>query len=71
MLLWVELNEAVDGFEVYKVAEKEGICFLPGLICSTSDRYRNCIRINCGGNFTPKVEKGVALLGQIVQDFQG
>ncbi|ACL05183.1 transcriptional regulator, GntR family with aminotransferase domain [Desulfatibacillum aliphaticivorans] len=70
MLIWVELDERVDSFEVYKVAEKEGICFLPGLICSTSNRYRNCIRINCGGTLTPKVEKGIALLGQMIKDFR-
>ena len=70
MIVWVELDESMDSFEIYRAAEQKGICFLPGVICSATDKYRNCIRINCGGAFTPKVEEGIASLGQIIKDFQ-
>ncbi len=68
MLLWVVLNPAVDSFEVYQRAYEKKISILPGIICSTSDRYKNCLRINCGIKWNPRLEKGIKTLGKIIKD---
>ncbi|MFH1138822.1 MAG: PLP-dependent aminotransferase family protein [Pseudomonadota bacterium] len=67
-LLWLELNEKVDGLEVYRRAFEEKISILPGGACSGSGNYNNCIRLGCGFPFTAETEKGIATLGDIVGD---
>ena len=67
MFLWVVLNPKVNSFEVYQKAYQEKISILPGLICSSTDRYQNCLRINFGIKWSPKVEQGIKTLGNIVK----
>lgn len=67
MLLWVQLNDQVNGLEVYRKAMEKKISIVPGLICSNSHRYQNCIRLNAGFPWTPEVESGVRDLGLIIK----
>ena len=62
-LLWLELPKPVDSREFSFQAHAQGIGVVPGLICSTSDRYRNCIRLSCSGVWSKETEKGVETLG--------
>jgi DNA-binding transcriptional MocR family regulator len=66
LMLWVELNEAVNGLDVYHAARQNHIAIIPGIVCSTSEKYKNFIRLSCGNPWTDRVEKGVATLGEIV-----
>ncbi|NOX35719.1 MAG: PLP-dependent aminotransferase family protein [Deltaproteobacteria bacterium] len=66
MFIWVVLNEKINSMEIYQEACQEKISILPGLICSSSDRYKNCLRINCGLKWTHRLEQGIRKLGQIV-----
>ncbi len=66
LTLWLELNPAVDGMRVFNVARKQKIAILPGIMCSTTQKYRNFIRISCGFRWNDALEKGIAALGQIV-----
>jgi DNA-binding transcriptional MocR family regulator len=34
---------------------------------SASDRYRNCVRLNCGCSWTPVVERALARVGEIAK----
>jgi DNA-binding transcriptional MocR family regulator len=70
LLLWLELNEGVDGLKLYQEAIKQNISILPGEICSASDKYKNCIRISCGYNWDERVEKGIMTLGKIISGTQ-
>lgn len=67
MMIWVELNKAVDTMEIYQKARQKGISILPGRICSSSPRYRHCLRLNCGIKWSPALEKGVAVLGRLIK----
>ncbi len=67
MCLWISLNQNIDTLEVYKQAYQKKISILPGTICSSSERYHNCLRLNCGIKWSPKVDEGIKLLGQIIK----
>jgi DNA-binding transcriptional MocR family regulator len=67
-LLWVQLHPAIDGFKVYKKALERKIATLPGFLCSSSGRYRNCIRLNCGFPWDAKMENAIATLGRVIKE---
>ncbi len=64
--LWVELDERVDGLTVYQEARKHKISIFPGIICSSTDRYRNFIRISCGYPWEERIEAGIMTLADII-----
>ncbi len=66
LTLWVELDPAVDGLEVFRAALEAGIAIVPGSMCSGSRRFRNCIRLSCGLPWSEAVDAGVRKLGEIV-----
>jgi hypothetical protein len=37
----------------------------PGLVFSTTGRYSHCMRISCGHNWEPRIEKGLRVLGAL------
>ncbi|WDP89251.1 MAG: PLP-dependent aminotransferase family protein [Desulfobacter sp.] len=67
MVLWIELDRSVDTMEIYQQARHQGISILPGRICSSTDRYSHCLRLNCGVKWGPDLEKGIAILGRLVR----
>lgn len=68
MFIWVDLNPSVDSYVVYTRAYKKNISVLPGVICSSSDRFKNCLRINCGMKWNARLENGIRTLGRIIKD---
>lgn len=66
-LLWVQLHPSIDGFKVYKKALASRIATLPGFLCSSTGRYRNCIRLNCGFPWNARMENAIATLGRIIK----
>ncbi|MFH1152872.1 MAG: PLP-dependent aminotransferase family protein [Pseudomonadota bacterium] len=68
LFLWIQLGPGVDSMAVYRKAFQAKISVLPGIICSSTDRYANCIRINCGITWNPRVEAGIRTLGRIVRE---
>ncbi len=67
-VLWIELPEHINAFELYKEARQRGISFAPGQIFSTQGRcYYNCMRISFGRPFDAEVEKGIQTLGKLIQ----
>jgi len=67
LTLWVELDGGVDGLKVFQEARRRRISIFPGIICSTTGRYRNHIRISCGYPWSDTVEKGIIALADIVK----
>jgi DNA-binding transcriptional MocR family regulator len=63
-VLWVEFPEYVDSLTLYQQALSAGITIAPGPIFSATGKYRNCIRLN-GGYWSPRIEGGIAKLGQL------
>lgn len=66
-VLWIELPEGVNAFELYKAARQKGISFAPGQIFSTQGRYCNCMRISFGRPFTEEVERAIETLGRLIR----
>jgi DNA-binding transcriptional MocR family regulator len=67
LTLWVELDPQVDGLKVFQEARRQKISIFPGIICSTTGRYRNYIRISCGYPWSEKMETGIVTVADIVK----
>lgn len=68
MFIWIVLNKKIDTMGIYQKAYERHISILPGVICSSSDRYQHCLRINCGIKWSTRLEKGITLLGELVKE---
>lgn len=64
-MLWVELPKSVDALRLHRAALAEGISIAPGPIFSAQRKYRNCIRLNFGYPWSPRIEKAVKTLGRL------
>lgn len=63
-VLWVQLPENVDSLVLYEKALRAGILIAPGYMFSTTDKYRNFIRLNAAYmNFA--TERAIARLGEL------
>ncbi len=66
MVLWVQLPSRVDGLTVFQEALERNIAIIPGAIFSSSEKYRNFIRLGCGYPWSDEIENAIAELGSIV-----
>ena len=66
-VLWIEMPQGVNSLELHSRAKAAGVQVLPGPIFSAAGHYRNCIRINCGREFSPTMAAAVRRLGAIAQ----
>jgi len=66
MFIWVELNKTCDSLEIFQQAHRQKISILPGALCASTDRYKNCLRINCGLQWSPRLEAAIQTLGHII-----
>jgi len=66
--LWVELNRRIDSLELFERACRKNIAIIPGSLCSVTDRYNHCIRLNYGYPWTKRLETGVKTLGELVHE---
>jgi DNA-binding transcriptional MocR family regulator len=66
-VLWVQLPESIDSLSLYKLALKEGITLAPGYSFSTTDQYRNFIRLNAS-EWSYRIERAIEKLGEIITE---
>lgn len=66
-VLWAELPARVDTHKLHIDALKQHIAIAPGILFSVKERYRNCLRINCGIPWGEPVEKAVRILGELAK----
>lgn len=66
-VLWVELPPGVDTVRLHRDALKHRINTAPGALFSVKDRYRNCLRMNCGVPWTENIETAVRTLGELAR----
>jgi DNA-binding transcriptional MocR family regulator len=64
-LLWVQLPEAVDSLELYRMALKAGVAITPGYLFSATQQFPNFIRLNAA-NWSSEAERAVSRLGGLV-----
>jgi DNA-binding transcriptional MocR family regulator len=65
---WIQLSETVDSLVLYKKAKQAGIAITPGYIFSTTDQYRNFIRLNAA-NWDDNSERAIQHLGELIRRF--
>jgi DNA-binding transcriptional MocR family regulator len=63
LVLWVELPVGSDSTALFEEAVCAGIAFVPGDFFSASGKYGNCLRLNCGNPWSPRLEEAVKCLG--------
>ncbi len=66
-VLWAELPAKVDTLKLHTDALKQQIAIAPGILFSVKERYRNCLRINCGIPWGEAVENAVRTLGELAK----
>jgi DNA-binding transcriptional MocR family regulator len=64
-VLWLELPPGVDTLRLFREALKHRIATAPGALFSVKDRYRNCLRMNCGLPWTDAIESSLRTLGTL------
>lgn len=69
--LWLELPDGVDALRLFEESVADHVSVGPGPIFSARKEFRNCIRLNSGLPWTPKVEEAVAKLGRRVARHAG
>ncbi|MBV7428485.1 MULTISPECIES: PLP-dependent aminotransferase family protein [unclassified Acidovorax] len=53
LLMWLELPRALDSVQLHEACLARQILIAPGTVFSTSGRFRNCLRIGVGGDWSP------------------
>jgi DNA-binding transcriptional MocR family regulator len=66
-VLWIELPTRVDTLRLHTEALKHRINTAPGPLFSVKDRYRNCLRMNCGIPWSTTIEEAVRTLGELAR----
>ena len=64
-LLWVELPSGIDALTLQAEAGRRGIAIAPGPIFAAGNRYKSCIRINCGFPWSAAMSDAVRTLGEL------
>jgi DNA-binding transcriptional MocR family regulator len=67
-LLWVQLPNGISGQAVYRSALESKILVVPGEVCSTTGRFRDCLRLSCALPWSEKLSQGMATLGRICHE---
>ena len=65
-VLWIELDESINTFKLYRKALKEKIKIAPGQIFSTGDQFQNYMRISFGIPLNEGIEDGLGKLGNMI-----
>ena len=68
LCLWVELDQHLDGMVLFDRAWEKNITIVPGSLCSASENYRHCIRLNFGYPWSEESEQGIDVLGGIISE---
>ena len=66
-VLWLELPPGVDTLRLHRDALKHHINTAHGALFSVKDRYRNCLRMNCGLPWSEVIESAIRTLGELAK----
>lgn len=66
-VLWVELPDHIDSFDLSQRALQDGISIAPGPIFSATGKYRNFIRLSCACVWNERTEQALLRLGQMMR----
>lgn len=66
-VLWVELDPAINAYELYEIALRHKVSFAPGRIFSLQDRYNNCMRISYSNPWSKQIDDALKTLGKLIR----
>ena len=64
-ILWVELPNKKNSWDLYKKALKEHIAIIPGELCSATNRYQSFFRLNAAVPWDTVIEQAIIKLGKL------
>lgn len=67
-VLWIELPDKVDAFELHRRALARKISIAPGPLFSPTQMYRNCIRLTCALPWSETLERALVTLGRLAEE---
>jgi DNA-binding transcriptional MocR family regulator len=66
LLFWLELPRCVDTVQLHEAFLAERILVPPGTVFGTGGRFRNCLRIGVGGDWTADHVRALRRVGELV-----
>lgn len=66
-VLWIEMPVGVDTTKLHREALKHHISTAPGALFSVKERYKNCLRMNCGIPWSEPIETALRTLGDLAK----
>lgn len=67
MFLWVTLPDGMSSMELFEVAIKENVAFVPGEAFYSSNPEQNTLRLNFSNSNEKKIEEGIKRLGLAIK----
>jgi DNA-binding transcriptional MocR family regulator len=67
-ILWVELPKGSDSIALFERLLARGITIGPGPMFSASGRYRNCMRLSFGQEWSPRHERALREIGSLARE---
>jgi DNA-binding transcriptional MocR family regulator len=67
--LWIECAAAVDSLELHRLALDSGVSLAPGPMFSARRQFGNFMRLNYGHPWSPKIDRGIKRIGQLLRRF--
>ncbi|WP_353414358.1 PLP-dependent aminotransferase family protein [Arenicella sp. 4NH20-0111] len=67
-VLWVELPSKNHGNDLFHRALDHNISIAPGTLFSPSDKFKHCIRVSYGVQWSDKIEESYRILGELVKE---
>ncbi len=67
MFLWVTLPKEISSMELFNIAIKEKVAFVPGEAFYTADPEKNTLRLNFSNSDDEKIEEGIKRLSKVIK----
>jgi 2-aminoadipate transaminase len=68
MFLWVTLPEGLSSMDLFEIAIKENVAFVPGKAFFTDGSGDNTLRLNFSNSNEEKIEEGIKRLGKAIYE---
>lgn len=65
--LWLELPEPIDTVRLYQEALCHGIGIAPGMLFTTGNKFKNCLRLN-GSFWSERIAEAIRTIGRIASE---
>ena len=67
MFLWVTLPENISSLDLFKLATKENVAFVPGRAFYVDGGGDNTLRLNFSNSDEEKIEEGIKRLAKVIK----